>query len=371
MNFNFNKFMNEHLITISIFKLILFFQIYSYILTLSCTDNTFCFQCISDNSCAWDSNSCKNISEIKSTKTSTTTNISPKKCFEQNDTKTLNYIKKYCGKSSYKFSNDEESITISLPVHDKSLYGANKLYCEYTIYNEDSIGSFTIQTSKKWGSVKMHVKYFSSSKINEIILGNGDKHIIMDSELIKIVFESNNEKNTPPFEVKITNTLSSISKYIISLIVFCSVLGIIGIIILLIMWCRRRRRRKIVINNNINNLNNIYINNINIISDSSSGRISLMNYLEIVKPIKFSEVNLDKNELKELKCPIDLEFFESDSDVILTECLHVFHYDCLKTFIEKNKAKKELKCPLCNASLYSTKINEVNESNKDNKNFQK
>jgi hypothetical protein len=363
--------MNEHLITIPILKLILFFQIYSYILTISCPDNTFCFQCISDNSCTWNSNSCKNISEEKSTKPSITTNISPKKCFEQNDTKTVNHIKKYCGKLSYEFSNDEESISISLPMHDKSLYGTNKLYCEYTIYNEDSIGSFTIQTRKKWGSVKMRVKYFTSSKINEIILGDGDKHIIMDSELIKIVFESNNEKNTSPFEVKITKTFSSISKYIIALIVFCSVLGIIVIIILLIIWSRRPRRRSIVIKNNINNLNNIYINNINVTSDSSSGRVSLMNYLEIVKPIKFHEVNLNKNELKGLKCPIDLEYFQPDSDVILTECLHVFHYDCLKTYIEKNKMKKELRCPLCNTSLYSTKIKETNDFNNYNNNFQK
>jgi len=364
--------MNERLITIPIIKLFLFFQIYSYILTLSCADNSFCFQCISDNSCTWDSNSCKNLSDIKNTKPDTSTNISPKKCFEQNDTKTANYIQKYCGKLFYDFDEDDESLSISLPVHDKSLYGTNKLYCEYTIYNEDSIGSFTIQTSKKWGSVKMLVKYFSSSKINEIILGDGDKHIIIDSEKLKIVFESNNEKDISPFEVKITNTFSSINKYIIALISFCSALGIIAIIILLIIWCKRRlRRRRIVINKNINNLNNIYINNINIINDTSSGRVSLLNYLEIVKPIKFSEVNLDKNELKDLKCPIDLEYFDSDADVIVTECLHVFHYDCLKTYVEKNKTKKELRCPLCNASLYSTKIKEENDFNKNNKNFQK
>ena len=125
--------------------------------------------------------------EEKSTKPSITTNISPKKCFEQNDTKTVNHIKKYCGKLSYEFSNDEESISISLPVHDKSLYGANKLYCEYTIYNEDSIGSFTIQTRKKWGSFKMRVKYFTSSKINEIILYA--RFLITNNSMINIVID--------------------------------------------------------------------------------------------------------------------------------------------------------------------------------------
>ena len=361
--------MNGYLKKIIPIKFLIFFQIYSYIISLSCNNYSFCFECISDNSCTWDSNSCQNISQLKNKKPYITTNISPKKCFEQKDNKSLNYIQKNCGKTSYNFLDNGQSLSISLPKHNNSLYGTNKLYCEYTVYNKDSIKALTIQTSKKWGSLKMHVKYFYSNQINEIILGNQDKNIILNSEVLKIIFESNIEKDISPFVVSISNALSSLNKYIITLIAFCSVLGIITIIILLIIWCKRRK--KIVINNNINNLNNIYINNINFINDMSTERIGLMEYLNRIKPVKFKEITKNKKGIKNMKCPIDLENFQQDSDVILTECLHLFHYDCLKTFVEKNKKLKEFKCPLCNHILYSTKITEENEFNNGNQNFPK
>ena len=342
---------------------------YSYI-SLSCQNFSFCFECISDNSCTWDSNSCQNINDLKNKKPFTMIISSPKNCFEQKDNKTLDYIRKYCGKIDYDFSGSKESLTISLPAHNNSLYGANKLYCEYTIYNRDSIESFTIQTTKKWGSLKMRVKYFFANIMNEIILGNQDKHIIMDSEILKIIFESNSEKNESPFVVEISNTFSSINKYILVLIIVCSVLGLIGVIIFIIIWCKRRK--KIVINNNINNFNNFYINNVNIINSMSTDRIDLTNYLKRIRPIKFSELNKNKKEIKNMKCPIDLENFEPDSDIILTECFHLFHYNCLKTFLEKNKQLKEFKCPLCNHVLYSNQIQEENEfNNENNNNYQK
>ena len=62
-----------------------------------------------------------------------------------------------------------------------------------------------------------------------------------------------------------------------------------------------------------------------------------------------------------MKCPIDLENFEPDSDIILTESFHLFHYNCLKIFLEKNK-------PLCNHVLYSNQIQEEDEFNNENNN---
>ena len=103
----------------------------------------------------------------------------------------------------------------------------------------------------------------------------------------------------------------------------------------------------------------------------STERIGLMEYLNRIKPVKFKEITKNKKGIKNMKCPIDLENFQQDSDVILTECLHLFHYDCLKTFVEKNKKLKEFKCPLCNHILYSTKITEENEFNNGNQNFPK
>ena len=105
-----------------------------------------------------------------------------------------------------------------------------------------------------------------------------------------------------------------------------------------------------------NNLNQIYMNNINIANsvNTNTDRIGLMNYLNGLKSIKFKEI---KNDTTETKCPIDMENFELDSDIILTKCIHMFHYECLKMYIEKNNYLKELKCPLCNCILYSNKNN--------------
>ena len=357
--------MNEHYTTkINLIKIFMLFQIFSHTISLSCNDYSFCFECISDNLCLWGSNSCLNSTEYIENEPFGNPTKSPKKCFEENDDKTKNYIAKYCGDIFYNFRDKDKSILISLPKNENSLYGRNKLYCEYTINNRDSIESITIHTKKNWGSLK--VKYIFEDTYYEIILGNGDQNILMDVDELKIIFESNLVKNTIPFEIEIVNTFSKINKIIIIVTSISAFVIFVIIVIIIIVYCKRRR--KISINNNINNLNNIYINNVNIINDISTDRIGLTNYLNIIKPIKFNEINKDKNEIKNLKCPIDIENFEPDSDVILTDCLHLFHYDCIKTFIEKNKKLKELKCPLCKKVLYSTRINEITSSKNELKN---
>lgn len=52
--------------------------------------------------------------------------------------------------------------------------------------------------------------------------------------------------------------------------------------------------------------------------------------------------NLKNEEKNDLKCIICLEDFEANSDVSLTECNHIFHYECLKEWI---RYKKE--CAVC------------------------
>ena len=359
--------MNEHISTkINIIKILVFFQIFSYIISFSCNDYSFCFECISDKLCEWDLNSCVNSTNNEMTKSFGNPNILPKKCFEENDEKTKNYIAKYCGNVNYNFRDEDKSLSISLPKHSGSLYGNNKLYCEYIISNEDSIESITIYTKKNWGNLKVLIKYIFSETYYEIVLGNGDQNILLDIEELKIIFESDFIKKTSPFEVKILNTFTKKLKILIIVISIASFFILVAILIIIIC-CRRRRKYA----NNINNLNNIYINNLNIINDMSTDRMGLLNYLNIIKPIKFNEINVNKKGIKNLKCPIDIENFAPDSDVILTECLHLFHYDCIKNFIEKNKKLKEFRCPLCKKLLYSTSINEIKNSQDDLKESKK
>ena len=331
----------------------------------SCKNYTFCFECISDKDCIWDTNKCKTPKEVNLVDKIFNINndFTPRKCFEQKDNATLNYINTYCGTTLYNFKENTEKLTISLPVHNATLYGTKSLYCEYTILNKDAIDSFTIQSTKNWGNLRIKIKYFYTNLIGEITLGDGDKYIYKDLEEIKIIFESNIQKNIPPFNIEIADTFSTLNKTILAIIIFCCLVGFIIIVVLFIIWIKRRK--KILINNNINNLNNIYINNVNIINNMNTDRMGLMNYLTTLKPIKFKDIQKDIKDINNMKCTIDLENFEPESDVILTKCLHLFHYDCLKTFIEKNKNKKELNCPLCFTNLYTTSIFD------ENRNFKK
>ena len=359
--------MNEKTIIFCQIFLFLFFSNINSIISLPCENYSFCFDCISDNTCTWDHNECQAINELKNTKPHFNTEITPKKCFQEKDNLTLDYISTYCGNLFYYFNEEIESISLSLPIHNNTLYGAKSLYCEYIIYNSDEIESFTIHTIKIWGKLKMQIKYYYSENIREIILGDGDRNVIKNSEEIKIIFESNNIGNTSPFMIKIQDTFRTFNKIKITIISSCSFLGFIIILIICIIFIKRRRR--IIINNNINNLNNFYFNNVNIINNdiTTSERVDLMLYLKKVKTIKFKEIKNNIKDKNDMKCPIDMEQFELEDDVILTECLHIFHYDCIKTFIEKNRKLKELKCPLCNRSLFSTIVsNNDIESNNDN-----
>ena len=75
-------------------------------------------------------------------------------------------------------------------------------------------------------------------------------------------------------------------------------------------------------------------NNSNILNKLSKSKIKGIKYIE--------EINYFKDN-----CTICLENFDSQSMVIILYCKHIFHYECLKDFMIKNKNKQEAKCPNC------------------------
>ena len=276
----------------------------------------------------------------------------------------MNYIETYCGNTSYYFKDNTETISFSLPVHNQTLYGVYGLYCEYSIYNIDEIESFTIETKNNWGKLKMRINYLYSDGIREIFLSDGDTNVIKDSREIKIIFESNNQKSSKPFSIIITDTYKSVKMIIYLVIILCAF--VVLVILLIVIICIKRRKRIYISDNIINNIDGMYFNN-NINDINNTERIDFMNYLKQMKTKKYKEIQNENIDIINNKCPIDIENFEPDDDVIINKCRHLFHYDCLKTFIEKNKTKKEFKCPLCNNPLFdidmSEKIDEKNNKN--------
>ena len=253
----------------------------------------------------------------------------------------------------------KKTINISLPENKRGIYGFSPLYCEYTLENKDAIKSFTIETKSNWGEVKMKIEYEDFIGDNEYVLGNGNKYIINNLKMIRIFFYSNEERNTPPFSVKISSSSSPLNNTIISLISFSAVLLIFVFILAIIIYRRRMQRRNLGLatiiinnNNNINGINNFIMTNS---PDANSDRIGLINYLNQIKPIKFKDV---KDKSINSKCPIDIVDFTGKSDVFFTNCYHSFHYHCFREYVFKINNSKELKCPLCKTILFSSNIND-------------
>ena len=188
----------------------------------------------------------------------------------------------------------------------------------------------------------MRIEFMESNEDNEFILDNEEKYIINNPKKIKIIFYSNDIKDSSPFSVKITNTLKPVNIVLIIIIIICALLGLIFFVLIIVYIRNKRRNMAIIINDNIH-----YIVDIN--GGTTTERIELINYVNKLKVYKFKDI---KDKSINVNCPIEMTPFDDDSDVIFTSCQHTIHYQCLKDFITKNIYLKEIKCLLCNEPLY-------------------
>ena len=64
-----------------------------------------------------------------------------------------------------------------------------------------------------------------------------------------------------------------------------------------------------------------------------------------------TEIFLDSipycNEMSSSECPICLCGYETDSEVHVTQCNHIFHHQCLSNYLESDQHIKSYNCPLC------------------------
>lgn len=72
---------------------------------------------------------------------------------------------------------------------------------------------------------------------------------------------------------------------------------------------------------------------------------------------KFFEV---MSLVEENICPIDLDDFREDDDVVLTFCCHVFHTKCYRDWVEKSLCE-EKSCPICRQTLRAAEIIRTSE----------
>ena len=98
-------------------------------------------------------------------------------------------------------------------------------------------------------------------------------------------------------------------------------------------------------NNNIEQQNLVFniINSVNLLFEMKKEEY-LNNLIDIY--FKKEEINKDNDNNK---CPICYEYFEENEQVKMTSCFHVFHFICIKKWIETKFESPD--CPICRRKL--------------------
>ena len=293
-----------------------------------------------------------------------------------------------CGEQSININNGSDGNTVIILGDENINYlKENSLHCNYEIKNifdqkyeaylSISLSSYSSENNQNNQlSFSVYVIFSNSIDIftdnnlrmkEQIIeIDDNDKFsILLDirainnyNELIDIK-ESLNIKIKKKFKKKIDyqkegkipkdeheEESSICEKYKIICFIIAGIIGLIIIIIFVLRNCLKRHffRERYRSENILNQIVNI---NTNI--ENQKKEIEDKKKIELLFNTKISKIKYSSNiiENANTSCSICLEnFIENESMVTLTSCNHIFHYDCLKKWSEKNTG--HFKCPNCN-----------------------
>ena len=116
-----------------------------------------------------------------------------------------------------------------------------------------------------------------------------------------------------------------------------------------------RIQREVIGENNEEGQNNNNMNNINNNNDLSMESFYLDPFEDMGPPMTFEQIDAlpeekyPRKDTYEEKCVLcGFAFCYNDSTIRLTQCQHIFHKECLASFLENRQASK---CPICKVSL--------------------
>ena len=241
-----------------------------------------------------------------------------------NDIDSMNIIENYCGKLVYNNSNNK------LLLSDSNLYGNNtieNLFCIWDIPTNNKkiqILFDEIDNNIYLGFYNLNSNITSFKNINKKY---SEKITLKNNELIKIIYFHKNKPNLIPFKFEIT----IISPMKLSVIFLYISIGIIFILIsiltiTLIIFLK-------------NGFSNFILKN------------HIKKYeIEKLKSVKYNkELNLFNEN-----CPICLDEIMINYEIIILECNHGFHVQCLMKWI-KYDILNNRHCPICNKIFYNKK----------------
>lgn len=332
-------------------KVILILLCFKYLLIQcdiidNCSINEDCFSCnYKGVRCEWNGDKCqkKNKEFVNSDENNWQKMIS---CTETKETKEI--MNKYCGDLTINLKNSFQSI--ALPKVNNS-YGRDSLLCMYVYKNSNPKDTIYVE-------IDITYQYFYSVKflIGAIFKdgGTANKELLIPQNLVRVdnakevtlYFLQSSSFSELPFVITFTLEKSKISITVIITIVLLGFLSIICGISIYLFSQKIARRNKMLRNSRQEEINNVQIAQVidQMLKEARLKEIDNM-FSNVIKAIPFSK-NVGKYNTS---CTICLEEFQCEHIVCVTECLHVFHVECLKKWLITNVMNP--KCPNCANNL--------------------
>ena len=279
--------------------------------------NISCFECNSPlNSCFYNKAKCIYSSSItESTENFWYTNLMTCK---DNESKTK--MEQYCGR----LINDDSQRKVI--IEGSELYGSNSinnLFCSWEITN-----------SKKLGNIKISFKNINSNTYLGLFIVDSDTHTYYeidsnfskkisskDYNMIQIIYFHSDKPNKSPFTMDFkTNIGIKFSDVALYFIIAFGFLFIVISMITLILFIKKFSQNQ----------------------KTNKKRFEI----EKLSTIKYSN---DLNIYNQT-CPICLDEIKKDMEIILLNCNHGFHVECIMNWI-KNDIAKNRHCPICNTNF--------------------
>ena len=285
-------------------------------------------------------------------------------------------INSFCGERSIKLNSMKDSFVISKLNINANLL-AKSLHCDYDIKNlyyyahdsdkaklnlqiKSSNGAINENNRIKFSLFLIYTSYgtLRFQNLNDTSIRNSDYYKKLDKILdIEILIDFEDNGNGEEY-LEISIETENPSKKAIILLVVCGILLLL-IIILIILYIFLRKK--------INRIENNRRNEENEREEKIKRNKQLIEYLlenDLKAKLFTKEIIVNDCE----KCSICLEAFEyNKSQVSITPCKHIFHFDCLKNWLETEVLNPH--CPNCKYSILSNidlKSINLNKNNNNN-----
>lgn len=236
----------------------------------------------------------------------------------------------YCGKDTF-------TIPATFGLQNvEGGYGVPNLYCRWVLNNTDLSKNLSFNftnMSNQTKSVFQMVMYYKSGKRDVRWGGLESFSWSLDEELksMEIHYFDSITYNSNPFIISVDYNNESILNYFSWICILLSSICLVCFVCAL--SCPNASNR----NNNASNVHGIEANR-----RKTNRKILDKLFTTALVPVVYSEkTNVYKND-----CTICLEDFNPNSKVVVLECKHIFHFECLKEWLIKNILHP--KCPNCN-----------------------